>query len=1105
MAELEEAFREASQGRPASVAVSGEPGVGKTRLVAEMTERWSESAARASVAASPGAKPALRNVAQLLRSLPTSDQLVDDALDEVRQLRQRADEDDSDPGELVAYTAVDALLGHARNETLVVSVDDYQWADEASARTLTTLARETDAIGADINLLIVVTVREGDDASSGRLAELGRCSNHQAIRLDPLADDEIAQLIRAHGVDRPSLRLVRDVTEFSGGNPLFVREAVLRTDQSGRWRVGPHGTDADIPRGWLGAPGDLDALVTRRTDALGPDVRRVLEYAALSQGDFVPARLALAVPDGLDVKEALDRAADAGLIEPTERGWTFAHASLRQALAASPDTRQRATIHHRLADALAADEAATDDLVLAEANHRVRSDTTLIDREGFDCLQQAGRLCLERGAWTEAAEILSAAEEVADNFAISAVDRGWMHYRLGQALIRSQRREAARNRFEQAVATGAERADEKLRCRALIAIARQEHRLGTDDLDEILIRISEAIPQIEVSAPDEAMGLEMLRVELLLLLDRIDEAAALARKAHDRATESGHPADTAETASVVGMTMLAAGRPSDALKQLESIDRTDPADRGLDIARQALAQLMRTNLTDAASLAKKAGEEFAEVRQRWGQSLTNAILLNVDALQGNVAEAYGRAERCQFLLAADSYLLSALILYPASAELNWWLGDERAARADLEAWSLSEYWTPGVAEVVFAARSGDLSIANEIRGKCTEYLTEPRPTILTLAYVAPLAEAARIIGDPELGPPLREALARIEDPEFLLSPGCLRLVAGVRADLALLAGDHAQAAKESQEALTIATEAGAFLELTRSRIQLGTNNTLRRQERVDHLNGAVGLADRLGLWRLVEQASAALADLAEPVGGDRESAPYRIVMITDLVGSTALSAKLGDRAYLEAIDRHHRLVRDHLSRHAAHEFDTTGDGIIAWFEHPDEATTCARAIVKESQATRTTAGPPMEIRIGLAGGYPLERDGYLYGATLNLAARLCSEAPPNGIVTDSELRNRCASTPGFHSLGGLDLEGIPRTDRGPPARPLNLAAVGPSRTPLKRESAPEYTYSPAMRPVAQPYRFHVQGWCNSSGGIIAWFRCRTCSKRAATGSYLSGT
>ena len=148
-------------------------------------------------------------------------------------------------------------------------------------------------------------------------------------------------------------------------------------------------------------------------------------------------------------------------------------------------------------------------------------------------------------------------------------------------------------------------------------------------------------------------------------------------------------------------------------------------------------------------------------------------------------------------------------------------------------------------------------------------------------------------------------------------------------------------------------------------------------------------------------------------------------MITDLVGSTALSAELGDRAYLEAIDGHHRLVRRELAGRDAHEFDTTGDGIIAWFDEPADAAACALAIV-DGAARRggRDSNPAMKIRVGLAGGRPLERDGYLYGATLNLAARLCAEAPPNGIVTDDELRRRCASVGTYTELGGLDLKGF---------------------------------------------------------------------------------
>lgn len=1022
---LDRAFREVVGGRAAVVSVEGEPGVGKTRVVTEMTRRWGAVADHVAVAASPGAKPTLRIIARLLRALTGPDEAVAMALAEIDEIRRnRGDDRGDDHG--VAYDAIDVLVDRARRRPLVVTVDDFQWADEASARTLTTLAREAGAMGEGVALLLIVVVREDHDEPLERLAEIARSPAHRSVRLGTLAEEEIDELIRAHGVVRPTRNLVRRVAEFSGGNPLFVREAVLRTDQSDHWRTGPDGTDADIPRGWLGAPGDLGALVARRTEALGGDVRAILEFAALTQGAFDAELLEAAIGPAAHVDTALDQAADAGLIEPLGEGWTFAHAALRQAMGARPDTRGRAAMHTALADARAAMGDESDDSLVAEAHHRVRSDPGTIDRAGFERLEHAGRVCLEHGAWSEAAEILMVVRDIADRFDLSRLEQGWLEYRLGRALHQYQQPGTARACFERAVAAAARERDTRLECLALGAIARQVHSHETDELPELLDRLHRTIDRIGPRAPEEALGLEVSRIELLLLMGRIDEAVEGARASHERAVRAGDTEEMIDAASAVGMTLLAEGRPGDALAELRPLRPAGPGERGLTEARLSLALLMGGHLDDAARAADQAANGFAEARQRWGQSLAEALQVNLAALRGDLEEAQRRADRCQFFLAIHDYMLSSLVLYPALAELHWWIGEDDLARQLLVDWQEAGHWDPGVLGVVFEARSGVAGAADRVRDLTEELLGEPRPTMLTLAFTAPLAEAARLTNSSELGPPLTAVLDRVTDDGFHLSPGCTRLRASIRGDLAILAGDPSSAAGHARTALAAAEAAGAHLEAARSHLDLGTNPSLPKPDRIAHLDQAAELSDRLGLWRLLEQACRGLEDLRTTESAADGSTPYRVIMITDLVGSTALSAELGDRAYLDAIDRHHRLVRRELAGRGAHEFDTTGDGIIAWFDEPGEAAACALSIIEEAQDQgRRDHGRVMEIRVGLAGGHPLERDGYLYGATLNLAARLCAAAPPNGIVTDDGLRRRCASVGVYAELGGLRLKGFP--------------------------------------------------------------------------------
>src|ERR1051325_1881617 len=74
------------------------------------------------------------------------------------------------------------------------------------------------------------------------------------------------------------------------------------------------------------------------------------------------------------------------------------------------------------------------------------------------------------------------------------------------------------------------------------------------------------------------------------------------------------------------------------------------------------------------------------------------------------------------------------------------------------------------------------------------------------------------------------------------------------------------------------------------------------------------------------------------------------VLFTDIVGSTEVAAELGDRAWRELVQEHHRLVRDALRQHGGRELDTAGDGFFAIFDAPAAAAECALDAIQAVQA-----------------------------------------------------------------------------------------------------------------------------------------------------------
>lgn len=145
------------------------------------------------------------------------------------------------------------------------------------------------------------------------------------------------------------------------------------------------------------------------------------------------------------------------------------------------------------------------------------------------------------------------------------------------------------------------------------------------------------------------------------------------------------------------------------------------------------------------------------------------------------------------------------------------------------------------------------------------------------------------------------------------------------------------------------------------------------------------------------------ARAAAPRPVDFDSA-FRTVMFTDIVDSTGMTARLGDARAVEMVRTHDALVRRALHDAKGREVKHTGDGIMASFDGCGRAVRCARAIQAALSAFNEASREKLYVRIGLHAGEPIEDSNDLFGATVQVAARICQAAAPEAIVVSEAVR-----------------------------------------------------------------------------------------------------
>jgi class 3 adenylate cyclase len=165
----------------------------------------------------------------------------------------------------------------------------------------------------------------------------------------------------------------------------------------------------------------------------------------------------------------------------------------------------------------------------------------------------------------------------------------------------------------------------------------------------------------------------------------------------------------------------------------------------------------------------------------------------------------------------------------------------------------------------------------------------------------------------------------------------------------------------------------------------------------------------------------------EPVGAAPEGTidpALRTIMFTDIVDSTAMTARLGDARAVEMVRAHDAMVRRALHDKGGREVKHTGDGIMASFDDVTAAVDAARAILKAFEAFNLASREKLRVRIGLDAGEPVADHNDLFGATVQKAARLCQSAEPDTIVVSETITSLVAPRFSFVDLGSRTVKGF---------------------------------------------------------------------------------
>jgi DNA-binding SARP family transcriptional activator len=664
--------RVAADAVPGLVTVTGVPGVGKSRLVAEAL---GPVAGRATVLRSRclpyGEGITYWPVRELVQAAtgieygePRDDALA--KLDAIVGGADRADlvrgslasvmglNDEPVPGEEIAWAVRRFAELLAGTRPLVLVVDDLQWAEPA----LIDLLDHVLDLGRGPVLLVAIARPELEDLRPDWLAR----PSLALIRLDALVETDTATLLDGLAPELPPGELRTRILASAEGNPLFVEQFVAyATDEAlaGRATLDAN-TAVDVP-----IPPTIGALLAARLDRVPEAERRVLERASVIGRTFWTGALTELLHDDerRDVARRLARLARRDLIRPQpsdfadEDAYRFRHLLIRDAAYASLPKRDRGELHERFADWLERSSRQRErDIEVEEIlgyhleqAYRYRNELGPLDDEAKALggrastrLASAGRRALARGDFPAAAKLLDRAARLLDE---GQIDRQLLLASAGEAYMEIGEFGTADAILMQA-ATGARAlGDEPVSIAAdLVRLQLHLRSEASTSIDHVMKHTELAIADLAVSEDPRALARAWRLLELANGVSGRYKAAGdanalaleYARRAGDRVLEKRLYSSAAQVA-------LSGPSPArDGIVRCEELLRMAEGDRraqGVTLAAMAHLRAMVGDLDRAREDYRRGRVILEELGLRFDASLISIDSGAVELLAGDAAAA----------------------------------------------------------------------------------------------------------------------------------------------------------------------------------------------------------------------------------------------------------------------------------------------------------------------------------------------------------------------------------------------------------------------------------------------------------------------------------
>jgi len=809
------------------VVIAGEPGAGKSRLVAELgsfVDSWPEPVRWRQGRCLPygdgitfwALGEIVKAEAGILENDPPEvaaakiDAVVPEDAPDAPWLRARLRPLAGLPApeaaleeNFAAWRAFVDLLAEGRPSVLVF--EDLHWAEEALLRFVEQLAEYAEGIP----LLLVGTARPELHERAAGWAVTAR--NVARVNLRALTTAETARLIsNLLGTAVLPAEVQQAIMDRAGGNPLYAEEFVrLLKDQEILRRAGAEWSidaDAEIP-----LPPTVHGLIAARLDTLSPARKRILQDAAVVGVVFWAGAVAeMGHQDQDDVRAALHELARKELVRPARRSsmagqaeYSFAHVLIRDVCYAQIPRAERAQSHRRAAAWIErmAGERTGDHAEILAAHYTTALELAQAAKDplaGELAISTARHLMLAGdralGIDAEAAE-----RHYARASAMTGPDhpgRAELLAHYGEALrLRARFREAAAA-FEQAIATFQATGDVRGAALATSRYSMLLHRLGDRRYPDVA---DAALGMLEPLGPSPELAEALAgRAAASFLSDRPAEAAALAERAVELAADLGLPVP-ARALGFRGCARFTLGQ----VAGLEDIRRALEAAIAQGLGREAAVLYMNLAASLLRAEGPRAARELAQLGAAFAQR--HGIAEWVPLLEGIAVETLA-----DLGLIEQARALMATALSHVAAED--WMGqvDLRSAEARMLArrGELSGTGIIGwIQQAVARARElgepqylgGLLALAAIARTAVGEARAaapllaelERVPNVVhTLDYLRSLPDLVRVAlaaGDADLGARLAEGL----EPVYQLDQ---HVMVTARALLAEHHGRHAEAA-----------------------------------------------------------------------------------------------------------------------------------------------------------------------------------------------------------------------------------------------------------------------------------------------------------------------